>query len=73
MHWGIWIGNENCWMCFDSGNLFWTTSCAVAEAQLRQSRFVGREDVVVLAFDAPSSANEQNANIDDGGNRNRRS
>jgi len=73
MHFGIWIGNENSWMCFDSGNLFWATSRAVAEAQLRQSRFAGREDVVVLAFDGSLSVNEQNAHIDDRGDCNRHS
>lgn len=33
-HWGIW---DYCdWMQFEDGEIFWTTSRAVAEAQLRK-------------------------------------
>jgi hypothetical protein len=65
LHWGIWIGSENLWMCFDSSNVFWTTCREVADAQLRQSGFAGRKDVEIRAFESAAKCDDGHAN--DGG------
>lgn len=38
-HYGLW--NEYGWMLLDTGQVFWTTSLAVAKAQLEFSNSVG--------------------------------
>jgi hypothetical protein len=49
-HWGIWIGDSQSWVRFDSNNIFWTTSYEVAQSQLEISSFADRADVEVREF-----------------------
>ncbi len=53
--WGIWIEKSRAWMTFDSCDIFWTPSRAVAEAQLKQSSFAGDDGVEIRPFDIQNS------------------
>lgn len=60
-HFGIWLGKEERWLFFENGNLFFTTSYVVAQAQLQfmlELWFRGREDVVIRSFETLEMAPE---------------
>ncbi len=59
-HYGIWVTVADTWMMDDSGIIFWTTSRAVAEAQLRKtiSSFSSRLEVKEF-IDTPEEQQQQ--------------
>ena len=67
-HWGIRSKNHGTWLGFDSNDIFWTTSRAVAEAQL--SRLIDNQDWEVSEFESLvllSVAYEGDSQINNGG------